>query len=169
MLGGHCWLCCRGWPTPSCRLCSLLPSISSLVQHTTVHSHLLDQQPYCLVPRPSVLPTQQSRLSVPLLPAQKPRFAVWPLPAAHPSASPSCPYTTSIWTHRSALLSLCQCGQGFLEGRAVSDLFQRPQDSLRWALNKSLVSGTAFEARGSGGPGVVLTKTGFKLQPPSQQ
>lgn len=100
---------------------------------------------------------------------QRPRSAVWPLPAAHPSASPSCPHTTSIWTHHSALSSLCQCGQGSCERRAMSDLYLRPRDLLRWALNKSLVSGTAFEARGSGGPGMVLTKTGFKLQPPSQQ
>lgn len=33
-----------------------------------------------------------------------------------------------IWTHPSALQSLCQCNHGFLAGGAVSDLFQHLQD-----------------------------------------
>lgn len=92
------------------------------------------------------------RLSVGL-PAQNPQSALQALPLAHPSAAPPCPHTTSRSGHTTLQSSLCQYGCGFQEGRVGSDSFQRPQDLSWWALHKSLVRETTFEARGSGEPG----------------
>lgn len=78
---------------------------------------------------------QQSHLPVSLFPAQNHHLSGYPCPQPTPSASLSWPWPTLVSGHTTLRCNL----SGFLEGRAVSDLFQGPQDLSQQGLNKSLV------------------------------